>query len=104
MGSVNGASRAGVWLLLVGGLALAVSTFLDWYDFLGAGVSAWDALRGPDVAIFCAGGGAGAARARRLVRVARPRGDLALGAAHSLRPGPPRLGGVGGDPRRQPSR
>jgi hypothetical protein len=55
MGSVNGASRAGVWLLLVGGLALAVSTFLDWYDFLGAGVSAWDALRRTDVAIFVAG-------------------------------------------------
>jgi hypothetical protein len=55
MGSVNGASRAGVWLLLVGGLALAVSTFLDWYDFLGVGVSAWDALRRTDVAIFVAG-------------------------------------------------
>jgi hypothetical protein len=36
-------------------LALAVSTFLDWYDFLGAGVSAWDALRRTDVAIFVAG-------------------------------------------------
>jgi len=55
MGSVNGASRASVWLLVVGGLALAVSTFLDWYDFLGAGVSAWDALRRTDVAIFVAG-------------------------------------------------
>jgi hypothetical protein len=55
MGSVNGASRAGAWLLVVGGLGLAASTFLHWYEFLGAGVSAWDALRRTDVAIFVAG-------------------------------------------------
>jgi hypothetical protein len=55
MASANGAARAGVWLLVVGGLTLAVSTFLDWYDFLGAGVSAWDALRRTDVAVFVAG-------------------------------------------------
>ena len=55
MGSADGAARVGVWLLVAGGLALAVSTFLDWYDFLGSGVSAWDALRRTDVAVFVAG-------------------------------------------------
>jgi hypothetical protein len=43
------------WLMIVGGLALAGLTFVDWYEFFGVGINAWQTLRRTDVAIFIAG-------------------------------------------------
>ena len=41
--------------MIVGGLALAVLTFVTWYDVAGVESNAWDALRRSDVVIFAAG-------------------------------------------------
>jgi hypothetical protein len=41
--------------MIVGGLALAVLTFVTWYDVAGVDANAWDALRRSDVVIFAAG-------------------------------------------------
>jgi peptidoglycan/LPS O-acetylase OafA/YrhL len=43
------------WLMIVGGVALAVLTFVDWYELFGVGVNAWQTLTRTDVAIFAAG-------------------------------------------------
>src|SRR5918996_2228185 len=45
------------WLMIVGGVALAVFTFTPWFDFgpFGGDQSAWEGLRRTDVLIFAAG-------------------------------------------------
>jgi hypothetical protein len=45
------------WLMIVGGVALAVFTFTPWFSFgpFGGDQSAWEALRRTDVIIFAAG-------------------------------------------------
>ncbi|HEX2436081.1 MAG TPA: hypothetical protein VHI76_05440 [Solirubrobacterales bacterium] len=43
------------WLLIVGGVALALVTFLPWYEVAGAELNAWEGLRRTDVVIFGAG-------------------------------------------------
>ncbi|HZA59925.1 MAG TPA: hypothetical protein VE401_03980 [Solirubrobacterales bacterium] len=45
------------WLMIVGGVALAVFTFTPWFDFgpFGGDQSAWEGLRRTDVIIFAAG-------------------------------------------------
>lgn len=48
-------SPASGWLLVVGGAALALFTFMVWYEAAGAELNAWEALRRTDVAIFGAG-------------------------------------------------
>jgi hypothetical protein len=55
MGSGGTAPQGASWLMIVGGLALAVLTFVTWYDVAGVQANAWDALRRSDVVIFAAG-------------------------------------------------
>jgi hypothetical protein len=55
MGSGGTAPRGASRLMIVGGLALAVLTFVTWYDVAGVQATAWDALRRSDVVIFAAG-------------------------------------------------
>src|ERR671911_651316 len=43
------------WLLIVGGAALALATFLTWFEIAGAELNAWEGLRRSDVVIFGAG-------------------------------------------------
>ena len=43
------------WLLTVGGAALALATFLTWYEIAGAELNAWEGLRRTDIVIFGAG-------------------------------------------------
>jgi hypothetical protein len=43
------------WLLIVGGAALALVTFLTWYEIAGVELNAWEGLRRTDVVIFGAG-------------------------------------------------
>jgi peptidoglycan/LPS O-acetylase OafA/YrhL len=74
------------WLMILGGAALAMLTFADWYEFFGEGVNAWQTLTRTDVAIFVAGIVAGACGAWLLFgdvgperRVVAPFGALAAG-------------------------
>jgi hypothetical protein len=74
------------WLMILGGAALAMLTFVDWYEFLGVGVNAWQTLTRTDVAIFVAGIVAGACGAWLVFgdveperRVVAPFGALAAG-------------------------
>ena len=48
-------SPASGWLLIVGGAALALVTFLTWYEIPGVELNAWEGLRRTDVVIFGAG-------------------------------------------------
>jgi len=41
--------------MIVGGAALALTTFLTWYEIAGADLNAWEGLRRTDVVIFGAG-------------------------------------------------
>ena len=43
------------WLMIVGGAALAMVTFLTWFEIAGTEFSAWEGLRRTDVVIFGAG-------------------------------------------------
>jgi hypothetical protein len=43
------------WLLIAGGAALALVTFLTWYEIAGVELNAWEGLRRTDVVIFGAG-------------------------------------------------
>ena len=54
MAERNTFRTAGI-VMIGGGLALAALTFITWYEINGNEVSAWDALRRTDVAIFAAG-------------------------------------------------
>ena len=74
------------WLMIVGGVALAGLTFVDWYEFFGVGVNAWQTLTRTDVAIFVAGIVAAACGAWLMFgdvgperRVVAPFGALAAG-------------------------
>jgi hypothetical protein len=52
----EGRSNTGPALVMVlGGAALALLTFMTWYDNAGIDLTAWDALRRTDVIIFAAG-------------------------------------------------
>ena len=42
-------------VMAIGGAALALLTFITWYDNAGIDLTAWDALRRSDVVIFAAG-------------------------------------------------
>jgi hypothetical protein len=55
MGSANRPAPAASWLLIGGGLALAVLTFVTWFDVGGVDRNAWEALRRTDVVVFGAG-------------------------------------------------
>lgn len=48
-------SRTGAIVLAAGGAALAVLTFVTWWDNAGVELTAWDGLRRTDVIIFAAG-------------------------------------------------
>src|SRR5918994_5328050 len=92
------------WLTIVGGVALAGLTFVDWYEFFGVGVNAWQTLTRTDVAIFVAGIVAAACGAWLVFgdvgperRVVAPFGALAAG----IRAVPILLGG-GRPPARPP--
>lgn len=61
--TVNRTSRPATVLMIVGGVALAVLTFVTWYDINGLDRNAWDALRRSDVVVFAAGIAAAAAGA-----------------------------------------
>jgi hypothetical protein len=50
----SGPRTAGL-TMVVGGIALAVFTFLTWYDIGGVQNNAWDALRRTDFVLFAAG-------------------------------------------------
>jgi hypothetical protein len=41
--------------MIIGGIALAVFTFLTWYDIGGVQNTAWDALRRTDFVVFAGG-------------------------------------------------
>lgn len=48
-------TRAAGLVMVAGGVALAVLTFVTWYEANGVDVNAWDGLRRSDVIIFAAG-------------------------------------------------
>lgn len=54
---MSGPDRAGLpgALMVFGGLALAVLTFVAWYELDGLSMNAWEALRRTDVLVFAAG-------------------------------------------------
>src|SRR5918994_1462601 len=89
------------WLMIVGGVALAGLTFVDWYELFGVGVNAWQTLTRTDVAIFAAGIVAAACGAWLVFgdvgperRVVAPFGALAAGVRRA--PARARPGGGGG--------
>ena len=71
------------WLLVVGGAALALATFLTWYETPAAELNAWEGLRRTDVVIFGAGVVAAACGAWLLFGDVGPEARVvaALGAA-----------------------
>jgi hypothetical protein len=47
--------RVGEWVAGIGGAALLVALFLDWYSFDGSGASAWESFSVVDIALAVTG-------------------------------------------------